>query len=321
MQERTTKPMSGWGPLLVNILMFIASIVIFVMGVARVNGAHGAPVAGTAMIIGSGLLLALWFIMIFGFMAIPPNMARVLLLFGDYRGSVRESGFYWTNPFYSKKKISLRVRNFETGSTTTPEQKDATTGKIIVQKTRSSGKPSKVNDRDGNPIEISAVVVWQVVDTAEAMLEVDDYEDYVAVQSEAALRNMASRYPYDSHDQEISLRGNTQEVSAQLRQDIQERLDKAGVKVLEARISHLAYAPEIAAAMLQRQQAQAIVAARTKIVEGAVGMVEMALDHLLKDQIVELDEERKAAMVSNLLVVLCADRHPQPVINTGSIYQ
>jgi regulator of protease activity HflC (stomatin/prohibitin superfamily) len=201
-----------------------------------------------------------------------------------------------------------------------PEVKDAQ-GRVIQHKTQSSGRPSKVNDRDGNPIEISAVVVWRVVNTAEALFEVDDFENYVAVQSEAALRNLASRHPYDSHDEEISLRGNTVGVSNQLQIDIQERLNKAGVEVIEARISHLAYAPEIAAAMLQRQQAQAVVAARTKIVEGAVGMVRMALDHLKDDGVIELDEERKAAMVSNLLVVLCSDRHTQPVVNTGTIYQ
>jgi regulator of protease activity HflC (stomatin/prohibitin superfamily) len=257
--------------------------------------------------------------MIFGFQAVAPNDARAFLLFGDYRGSVTESGFYWVNPFYTKKKITLRVRNFETGSTTTPEVKDAA-GKILQHKSRSTGRPSKVNDRDGNPIEISAVVVWRVVNTAEALFEVDDFEDYVAVQSEAALRNLASRHPYDSHDDEISLRGNTIQVCEQLKLDIQERLDKAGVDVIEARISHLAYAPEIAAAMLQRQQAQAVVAARTKIVEGAVGMVQMALDQLKQDGVIELDEERKAAMVSNLLVVLCGDRSTQPVVNTGTRY-
>ena len=243
----------------------------------------------------------------------------MLLLFGDYRGTDRVSGFKWVNPFFTKRKLSLRIRNFETGSTTTPEQKDST-GKVLQQKTRSAGRPSKVNDRDGNPIEISAVVVWRVVNTAEAMFEVDDYEHFVEVQSEAALRNLASRHPYDSEDHEVSLRGNSAEVCEQLQHDIQERLDKAGVEVIEARISYLAYAPEIAAAMLQRQQAQAVVAARTKIVEGAVGMVQMALDHLAEDKIVELDDERRASMVSNLLVVLCSDRHTQPVVNTGSLY-
>ncbi|MEM8735623.1 MAG: SPFH domain-containing protein [Planctomycetota bacterium] len=265
------------------------------------------------------LVVAVSFVGLFGLMAIAPNQARVLLLFGEYKGSVVQSGFFWVNPFYSKKKISLRVRNFETGSQTTPETKDAA-GQVIAHKSRSASRPSKVNDRDGNPIEISAVVVWKVVDTAEAMFEVDEYEHFVEVQSEAALRNLASRHPYDSEDHSTSLRGSTQEVSDQLKDDIQERLNKAGVEVIEARISHLAYASEIAAAMLQRQQAQAVVAARTKIVEGAVGMVEMALEQLKNDNIIDLDDERKATMVSNLLVVLCSDRHTQPVVNTGSLY-
>ena len=194
-------------------------------------------------------------------------------------------------------------------------------GKVIQARSRTSGRPSKVNDRDGNPIEISAVVVWKVVDTAEALFEVQDYEDFVAVQSEAALRNLASRHPYDSEDHEISLRGNTATVCDHLKHDIQERLETAGVEVIEARISHLAYASEIAAAMLQRQAASAVVAARTKIVEGAVGMVQLALEQLAKDKIVELDDDRRAAMVSNLLVVLCSDRHTQPVVNTGTLYQ
>ncbi|MEM6690824.1 MAG: SPFH domain-containing protein [Planctomycetota bacterium] len=254
-----------------------------------------------------------------GFMAIAPNDSRVMLLFGDYRGTVVESGFFWTNPFYSRQRVSLRIRNFETGSTSTPEQKNAE-GKIVKAKTRSAGRPSKVNDRDGNPIEISAVVVWRVIDTVEAMFEVDDYEHFVAVQSEAALRSLATRHPYDSEDHEVSLRGNTTEVCEQLREDIQERLTKAGVEVIEARISHLAYAPEIAAAMLQRQQAHAVVAARTKIVEGAVGMVESALEQLSDREIVDLDPERKASMISNLLVVLCSDRHTQPVVNTGTLH-
>ena len=254
-----------------------------------------------------------------GFQAVPPNGSRVLLLFGEYKGTLRTSGFYWVNPFYSKKKVSLRVRNFETGSSTSPEQKNKE-GVVTKPKSRTAGKPSKVNDRDGNPVEISAVVVWKVVDTAEAMFEVDDYENYVEVQSEAALRSLATRYPYDSHEDEseVSLRGSTDEISDQLRHDIEARLEKAGVHVLEARISHLAYAPEIAAAMLQRQQAGAVVAARTRIVDGAVGMVEMALDHLNREDIVDLTDEQRAALVSNLLVVLCGDRHTQPVIQTGA---
>ena len=238
----------------------------------------------------AGFLLA-------GLFMVNPNEGRVLQLFGDYRGTVKDPGLRWANPFYSKKPISLRIRNFETGHL-------------------------KVNDTDGNPVEIAAVVVWKVVDTAEACFEVDDYEHYVHVQSEAALRNLATRYPYDSHDEaQVSLRGNTAAVARDLKDEIQDRLAKAGVAVIEARISHLAYAPEIAAAMLRRQQAGAIVAARARIVEGAVGMVEMALELLGKSTQVRLDDERKAAMVSNLLVVLCADREAQPVVNAGTIYQ
>ncbi len=308
--EKTIRPGSGWFPLLTVLALLIGGLLLTIFS-AVVESAPLILLGVAAVICGV--------ISLFGFMAIAPNQARVLLLFGHYKGSVIESGFYWVNPFYSKKKLSLRVHNFETGSTTTPEVKSKE-GTVIQPKSRTGGQPSKVNDRDGNPIEISAVVVWRVVNTAEALFEVDDYEDYVAIQSEAALRNLASRHPYDSEDHEISLRGNAAKVCEQLQHDIQERLDKAGIDVIEARISQLAYAPEIAAAMLQRQQAQAVVAARTKIVEGAVGMVQMALDHLAEGKIVELDEERRAAMVSNLLVVLCSDRHTQPVVNTGSLY-
>lgn len=315
-KELAFRPLSGWAPLVCNLMLIAGTPAGIVIGMLLAE--ESGLICGT--VIAAGVLSGLsGLLMLFGFQAVAPNDARVMLLFGEYRGSVTESGFYWVNPFLTKRKITLRVRNFETGAITTPEKKDAQ-GRIVAQKSRSAGRPSKVNDRDGNPIEISAVVVWRVVNTAEALFEVDDYEDFVAVQSEAALRNLASRHPYDSHDDEISLRGNTPDICEQLRHDIQERLDKAGVEVIEARISHLAYAAEIAAAMLQRQQAQAVVAARTKIVEGAVGMVDMALDQLAKEEIVELDEERKAAMVSNLLVVLCSDRHTQPVVNTGSIY-
>lgn len=231
-----------------------------------------------------------------GLFVVNPNEARVLQLFGDYVGTVKEDGLRWANPFYTKRSVMLRIRNFESNKL-------------------------KVNDHDGNPIEIGAVVVWKVVDTAEACFEVDNYEHYVNVQTEAAIRNLASHYPYDAHiEGDFSLRGSTSEVAARLKTEVQERLEKAGVKVIEARISHLAYAPEIASAMLRRQQAGAIIAARQRIVEGAVGMVEMALDLLQKSDRVKLDDERKAAMVSNLLVVLCADREAQPVVNTGSIY-
>jgi regulator of protease activity HflC (stomatin/prohibitin superfamily) len=234
---------------------------------------------------------------IFGFFVVNPNEGRVMQLFGDYKGTVKTAGLRWANPFYSKRHISLRVRNFESGRL-------------------------KVNDNDGNPIEIAAVVVWRVVDTAEAVFEVDNYENYVKVQTEAAVRNLATRYTYDSHEEhQTSLRGSTAAVAKDLQHEIQERLAKAGVDVIEARLSHLAYAPEIAAAMLRRQQAGAIIAARQKIVEGAVGMVDMALARLAESNQVQLDEERKAAMVSNLLVVLCSDRDAQPVVNTGTLYQ
>ena len=313
-RERVFRAFSGW-PFLLIFLGMIAGGAVFLIGtIVTVRDEGLAALLGCACVLGS----LVGIVGLFGFMAVAPNDARVLLLFGEYKGTVKDTGFFWVNPFCSKRKVSLRVRNFETGSVSTPEQKDAH-GKILQARGRTASKPSKVNDRDGNPIEISAVVVWKVVNTAEALFEVDDYEHYVEVQSEAALRSLASRHPYDSDYSEISLRGNTVEVCEQLRQDIRERLDKAGVDVIEARISHLAYAPEIAAAMLQRQQAQAVVAARQQIVEGVVGMVRMALDHLADDNIVDLDKDQRSAMVSNLLVVLCSDRRTQPVVNTGAM--
>ena len=231
-----------------------------------------------------------------GFFMVQPNQAKVLQLFGTYVGSVRQTGLRWANPLYSKEPISLRVRNFESGV-------------------------MKVNDSSGNPVDIAAVVVWKVVDSAEAIFEVDDYTSFVHIQSEAALRNLATSYPYEAHgDEEIALRSDPQAIAEKLRDEVQDRLDKAGVEVIEARITHLAYAQEIASAMLKRQQAQAIVAARRQIVDGAVGMVKMALTELEKQDVVELDEERKAHMVSNLLVVLCGEENAQPVLNTGSLY-
>ena len=247
-------------------------------------------------VLGSILMLVTTLTLLAGLFTVAPNEARVLQLFGDYVGTVRTPGLRWANPLYTKHKVSTRVRNFESSKL-------------------------KVNDLDGNPIEIAAVVVWRVVDTAEAVFEVDDYNNYVHVQSESALRNLATSYAYDGHDDHESLRGSTAKIAEHLKQEIQERLSKAGVEAMEARISHLAYAPEIAAAMLQRQQAGAIIAARQRIVEGAVGMVEMALDMLSAKNVVELDNERKAQMVSNLLVVLCGERGTQPVVNTGTIYQ
>jgi regulator of protease activity HflC (stomatin/prohibitin superfamily) len=257
--------------------------------------------AAVGQVLGAGIfcsfLLAATAVANAGLFVVNPNEGLVLQLFGDYQGTTKTAGLRWASPFYSKRRISLRVRNFESGHL-------------------------KVNDIDGNPIEIAAVVVWKVVDTAEACFEVDDYEHYVKVQSEAAVRSLATRYSYDAHEaDQKSLRGSTDDVARDLKHEIHERLAKAGVEVIEARISHLAYAPEIAAAMLRRQQAGAIIAARQKIVEGAVGMVDMALERLSHSQLVQLDEERKAAMVSNLLVVLCADREAQPVINTGTLYQ
>jgi regulator of protease activity HflC (stomatin/prohibitin superfamily) len=234
---------------------------------------------------------------LFGLTVVNPNQAKVVQLAGTYKGSLKEQGLWWVNPISTRRRVSLRVRNFESSKL-------------------------KVNDQDGNPIEIAAVVVWRVVDTAEAIFMVDDYEHFVHVQSEAAVRNLATSYPYDSHGEgQMSLRMSVIEIAHRLRDEIQERLAKAGVEVIESRISHLAYAPEIANAMLRRHQANAIIAARQKIVEGAVGMVEMALDSLSEKKVVDLDEERKASMVSNLLVVLCSDRDAQPIVNAGTLYQ
>jgi len=239
--------------------------------------------------------LAILILSVVGFFMVHPNQARVLTLFGTYVGSARKTGLRWANPFYAKAAVSLRVRNFDCDTL-------------------------KVNDSSGNPIEIAAVVVWKVVDSAEAVFEVDDYISFVEIQSEAALRNLATSYPYEAHDGEVALRSDPQKIAEELKTEVQDRLEKAGVQVIEARISHLAYAPEIASAMLKRQQAQAIVAARRQIVDGAVGMVKMALDELKKQEVIELDDERKAAMVSNLLVVLCGEENAQPVLNTGSLY-
>jgi regulator of protease activity HflC (stomatin/prohibitin superfamily) len=256
----------------------------------------GARAVVPLEIVLSAVTIVAALLLLVGLFMVEPNQARVLTLFGAYRGSERRTGLRWANPFYSKKSISLRVRNFET-------------------------ERLKVNDLDGNPIEIAAVVVWRVVDSFEAVFHVDNYEDFVHVQSESALRNLATHFSYDAHTEEAkSLRGSTAEIAEQLRHEIRDRLEQAGVDVLEARITHLAYAPEIAHAMLQRQQASAIIAARTRIVDGAVGMVEMALAHLEAKNIVHLDPERRATMVSNLLVVLCSDRSATPVVNAGTLY-
>ncbi|MBI2212582.1 MAG: SPFH domain-containing protein [Acidobacteria bacterium] len=286
-KEITRRPANGIVLAFVFPLLLIGDIVVAVNLLQE-----GENLLGLLTLLPAVVLL----ICLFGFFTVGPNEGMVLQLFGSYRGTAKEPGLRWANPFYSKHRISLRVRNFETAKL-------------------------KVNDNRGNPIEIASVVVWRVIDSAEAMFQVDNYENFVHVQSESALRNLASGYAYDTYsDGEGSLVGHTSEVSSKLKVEIQDRLAQAGVEVLEARISHLAYAAEIAAAMLQRQQASAVVAARSKIVEGAVGMVEHALELLNEKKVVELDDERRAAMVSNLLVVLCSDRHTQPVVNTGTLY-
>ncbi len=277
------------------LLLFLAGIIGGIVTLSHTTGAHPNKPSPEFILLGLGIML-LSFIGLFGLFVVQPNEGRVLQFFGHYVGTAKDTGLRWTNPFYSKRKISLRVRSFES-------------------------QHLKVNDVDGSPIEIAAIVVWKVVDTAEAVFQVENFEQYVHVQSEAALRNLATRFPYDAHDDEkVSLRGHTAAVAGHLRDELHDRLQKAGVEIIEARISHLAYSPEIAQAMLQRQQAGAIIAARTRIVEGAVGMVEMALELLAKKGVVELDNERKAQMVSNLLVVLCGERSTQPVVNTGTIY-
>ena len=288
-RELEKRALSGWVMLPLLLALGIVAVVGFISAVR--------PPVDAAMIIFWTLVFTLDVFGWAGFFLVNPNEAKVMQLFGKYVGTVKAPGLRWTNPFYTKRRISQRIRNFETSRL-------------------------KVNDREANPIEIAAVVVWKVVETAEASFEVDNYENFVHVQSEAALRNLATSYPYDAHDDKVtSLRGQTAAVAEHLKSEIQARLEKAGVQVIEARISHLAYAPEIAAAMLQRQQAGAIIAARSRIVEGAVGMVEMALERLSEKQILKLDEERRATMVSNLLIVLCGERGAQPVINTGSLYQ
>jgi regulator of protease activity HflC (stomatin/prohibitin superfamily) len=286
-REKVIKASSGWSAVVLSVVLALVAIG------ALIAGARGAGGAAVLVLLGSALGAIVGFA---GLFVVNPNEGKVLQLFGEYVGTVREAGFFWANPFLSKRRVSLRIISVEVGKL-------------------------KVNDLDGNPVEIAAIVVWKVIDSAQAVFEVDNYPEYVRVQGESAVRTLASRYPYDAHDDAVlSLRGNTQQVAEHLQKELDERVHLAGVKVLEARISHLAYAPEIAQAMLQRQQAGAIIAARQKIVDGAVGMVEMALERLSRNNVVHLDEERKAAMVSNLLVVLCSERNTQPVVNAGSLY-
>jgi len=288
-QEKELKPQSGWPWLFIVLIVYVSEVVLFI---------HSVRTQKVALVISVVVLLIANIILNSGLTIIQPNEAGVFLLFGKYKGSCKRDGYWWVNPFYTKRKISLRLHTL-------------------------NGQKIKVNDNEGNPVEIAAVVVWKVVDTYAACFDVENYAEFVTTQSETALRHLASTYPYDSWDQKqqaVSLRGNIDEVSAALERELQERLGRAGVTIQEARLSHLAYAPEIAEAMLRRQQATAIIAARQKIVEGAVGMVQMAIHLLNTENVIQLDEERKAAMVSNLLVVLCGETNAQPVINAGTLY-
>lgn len=325
MEDRELKLWSGWGALVVQFAGLGALVALAVVAAQQREVRYVWAFVP---------LLMLWSVAWAGFIVNGPNQARVIQLFGRYAGTLRRTGFFYGNPLYWRTRVSLRVRTFETGVDKTEERKDLAGNVIAAASTHR--RPLKVNDKDGTPIEIAAVVVWRVVNPSEAVFQVDDYEEFVKLQADAALRNLASRYSYDGDARTPpavvgahpaageadahSLRGHIEEVAAQLKRDIQERMRQAGVEVLESRISYLAYAQEIAAAMLQRQQAGAIIAARAKIVEGAVGMVEHALQMLNEKQLVELDPERRAAMVSNLLVVLCGHATPQPVINTGTLY-
>ncbi|BBQ10902.1 MULTISPECIES: SPFH domain-containing protein [Stenotrophomonas] len=293
MKEKSLSSLNGLGTLAGALLVALAGAALFVLGVAA-KASVGSP--NLLLMLLGALLVVLGVFILAGLYTIQPNQAAVLSLFGKYVGTVKDNGLRWNNPFFAKRRVSQRVRNFESGKL-------------------------KVNELDGSPIEIAAVIVWQVVDASEAVYNVDDYESFVHIQSESALRAMATSYPYDQHeDGQLALRSHASEISQHLKNELAERLADAGVQVIDARISHLAYAAEIAQAMLQRQQANAVIAARTRIVAGAVGMVEMALAELQKNGVVELDEERKAHMVSNLLTVLCSDRGTQPIVNAGSLY-
>ncbi|TDO68295.1 SPFH domain/Band 7 family protein [Kribbella sp. VKM Ac-2571] len=285
--ERVGRGLNGWPMAALALVLAIAGVLLFVL-----SGGNGALIAVGIMVFLAALIVA------GGLTAVSPGRARVLQVLGRYAGTIRTDGLRWVNPISTRREVSTRIRNHETAV-------------------------AKVNDADGNPIEIAAVVVWQVEDTAQAMFEVDDFVEFVAIQTETAVRHIANSYPYDVHTEDggMSLRDSTDEITETLSAEIGARVQAAGVRVIESRITHLAYAPEIAQAMLRRQQAGAVVAARQRIVEGAVGMVELALDRLSEHEVVELDEERKATMVSNLLVVLCGDRDAQPVVNAGSLYQ
>ena len=309
---------NGWVMLFVNFALLLGCVGLFVFGITQVVRGH-EPRGATLMVIAVlGFITSC--ILFGGFFTLQPNQARVLVLFGDYCGTVRATGFHWGNPFYANGSSSLSSGSEATAEGGTAKAK-ISRNKISLRARNLNGEKLKVNDKRGNPIEIGAVVVWRVQDTAQAMFDVDDYESYVSIQSESALRHLANSYAYDNGEEnETTLRSGVEEVSQALTQELQERLSKAGVVVEEARLTHLAYAPEIAQAMLRRQQAEAVIAARQKIVHGAVSMVEMALKDLEEKRVLVLDDERKAAMVSNLLVVLCGESEVHPVVNTGTLY-
>ena len=327
--ERTVSAPSGWVMLPVLIVLLIGDVALIVLAIKDGAETTGQPHIG--LLIPSLLLLPILSVLLSGFFTLQPNEARVLVLFGDYKGTVRNSGFHWGNPFYTNgprpmgvfaqaAEMQSKLAGMKAG-TTSSSRKSLGRNKISLRARTLNGDKLKVNDKRGNPIEIAAVVVWRVGDTAQAIFDVDNYENYVSTQSESALRHLASLYSYDyGEEHEITLRSNVGEVSQALRAELQERLAKAGVVVDEARLTHLAYAPEIAQAMLRRQQAEAVIAARQKIVQGAVSMVDMALRELAEKHVVVLDDERKASMVSNLMVVLCGEAEVHPVINTGTLY-
>jgi len=324
-RERTVSVQNGWFMLVLLVGLMVADLVVLISAVPR------AQSEGPAVVLTCALVLPLIGLMLTGFFTLQPNEARVLLLFGDYKGTVRESGFHWGNPFYTSGPQGLSAANMASalqarrsgGKSDAPDAQPRALGrnKISLRARTLNGDTLKVNDKRGNPVEIAAVVVWRVADTAQAMFDVDNYETYIHTQSESAVRHLANLYAYDDGEEgEATLRGNVEDVSRALQAELQERLAKAGITVDEARLTHLAYAPEIAQAMLRRQQAEAVIAARQKIVHGAVSMVHMALTELAEKQVVQLDDERRAAMVSNLMVVLCGESEVHPVVNTGTLY-
>jgi regulator of protease activity HflC (stomatin/prohibitin superfamily) len=323
-RERSVKVFNGWAMLVAFIALLIGDIALFVNLAMGLEQGETPPLLFFIFL----FLLPVFIFLMTGFFTLQPNEARVLVLFGEYRGTVRDSGFHWGNPFYSNGPQSRRIgavaefkARLAAAESGARRKANLSRNKISLRARTINGEKLKVNDKRGNPIEIAAVMVWRVQDTAQAVFDVDDYETYVATQSETALRHLASQYSYDhGEENEITLRSNSDEVSAGLKKELQERLSRAGVAVEEARLTHLAYSPEIAQAMLRRQQAEAVIAARQKIVQGAVSMVDMALRELALKQVVQLDDERKAAMVSNLMVVLCGESEVHPVVNTGTLY-